>query len=460
MISMSCNELIKAVDGELLYGSFDTVFSGITTDSRKVLEGNLFIPLIGEKFDGHDYIEQCVIKGAKVCLTSKAVFEMQGCTMILVSDTAKALRDLAKWYLAKFCIPVVGITGSVGKTSTKDMVSCVLSRQFEVLKTQGNFNNEIGLPLTVFNLDDSHEAAVLEMGMSGFGEISRLTAIAKPDIAIITNIGVSHIEKLGSQEGILKAKLEIIEGLKDGGLLILNGDDPMLLGLRGKLGVRCVYYGMNEENSIRAQNYTSHGECGCSFDIVYQGISYPVRVPVPGIHNVYNALAAIAAGIELQIPLEIAIEGIADYVPGNMRQNIISYKDIKIINDTYNASPQSMKASLSVLEELSKGNGSIAVLGDMLEMGDLSKEMHYCVGEFAAELNIDCIVTVGPNSRSICEAVSALGNRHIKLESFDNNEDALRYILRVLRPGNYVLVKGSRGMKMETIIDGIMKEYI
>ena len=202
MISMQCAELLKAVNGQLLCGNKNEKFEGITTDSRKVKKGNLFIPLIGDKFDGHDYIEQCIIKGASICLTSKSLPPIENATLAFVNDTSAALRDLAAWYRAKFDIPVVGITGSVGKTSTKDMIGCVLSKQYEVLKTQGNFNNEIGLPLTVFNLNENHEAAILEMGMSGFGEISRLTAVAKPRIAVITNIGVSHIEKLGSQEGI------------------------------------------------------------------------------------------------------------------------------------------------------------------------------------------------------------------------------------------------------------------
>lgn len=457
---MQCAELLKAVNGQLLCGNKNEKFEGITTDSRKVKKGNLFIPLIGDKFDGHDYIEQCIIKGASICLTSKSLPPIENATLAFVNDTSAALRDLAAWYRAKFDIPVVGITGSVGKTSTKDMIGCVLSKQYEVLKTQGNFNNEIGLPLTVFNLNENHEAAILEMGMSGFGEISRLTAVAKPRIAVITNIGVSHIEKLGSQEGILKAKLEILEGLSEGGLLVLNGDDGLLWGKKDELSVRTVYYGMNNDFDYSAKNYVSLGEEGSTFEIDFEGETHKVFVPVPGIHNVYNALAAIAVGIELEIPIEIVIQGISDYTPGSMRQNIVSHKGIKIINDAYNASPNSMQAALSVLEELAYNTRAIAVLGDMLEMGEMSQQLHYSVGKFAADKKIEYIITVGPYSRNICQAVKDSGNKASRLVSFDTTDEAINYLLGIVKSGDYILVKGSRGMKMEKIAEGLINSLV
>lgn len=457
MISFDCVELAEAVAGKLLWGEPDVTFFGVTTDSRKVTKASLFIPLIGEKFDGHDYIEQCSKAGASVCLTSKPIPEVAGCSAVLVDDTAKALRDLAAWHRKKFDIPVVGITGSVGKTSTKDMVSCVLSQKYSVLKTQGNFNNEIGLPLTVLNIDRSHETAVIEMGMSGFGEISRLTAIARPDIAIITNIGVSHIEKLGSQEGILKAKLEILEGLHKDGLVVLNGDDPLLKPLKGKLPFRTVLYGMHGGSDYTASNYQTMGEQGTSFEITVNEAPYNVEIPVPGIHNVYNALAAIAAGIEMKIPMEIIINGIKQFSPGNMRQSIINHNGIKIINDAYNASPQSMQAAINVLEEISSGSRSIAVLGDMFEMGNMSKDLHYSVGEFIKNKKINYIITVGQDSGMISQAVADSGSGEIKLRHFESNKEALKYILGIVMPGDYILIKGSRGMKMEEIADGIMK---
>jgi UDP-N-acetylmuramoyl-tripeptide--D-alanyl-D-alanine ligase len=457
MVSFDCGELVEAVGGRLLWGEPGRTFMGVTTDSRKVAKDNLFIPLIGEKFDGHDYIKQCFDAGASVCLTSIQIPQISGGAAILVEDTAKALRDLAAWHRKKFDIPVMGITGSVGKTSTKDMISCVLSQKYEVLKTQGNFNNEIGLPLTVLNMDSNHEVAVIEMGMSGFGEISRLTAIAKPHIAVITNIGVAHIEKLGSQQGILKAKLEILEGLDKDGLVVLNGDDPLLKSLEGQLPFRTVFYGMNCTCDYTAANYQSLGEMGTCFEITVDGSRYNVEVPVPGVHNVYNALAAIAAGIEMNIPMETIVDGIKKFSPGNMRQSIVTYNGIKIINDAYNASPQSMQAAINVLEEISSGSRSIAVLGDMFEMGNMAQDLHYSVGSFIKDKKIDYLVTVGQNSRKISQAVADSGNSTMKLHHFENNQEALNYILGIIKPGDYILIKGSRGMKMEEIADGIMK---
>lgn len=457
MISFGCAELIEAVNGRLLWGSSERIFSGITTDSRKVAKDNLFIPLVGEKFDGHNYIEQCFDSGAAVCLTQKPIPERADCSAILVNDTAKALKDIAAWHRNKYNIPVVGITGSVGKTSTKDMIACVLSKKYKVLKTQGNFNNEIGLPLTLLNLEENHEAAVIEMGMSGFGEISRLTAVTQPEVAVITNIGVSHIEKLGSQQGILKAKLEILEGLKPDGLVVLNGDDPLLKEQRGKLGFRTVFYGMDTALDYGAENYESLGEEGTSFNITFDDNTYKVKVPVPGVHNVYNALAAIAVGIEMNIPMDTIVDGIAEFSPGNMRQNIISHKGIKIINDAYNASPQSMQAAINVLEELSVKTRGIAVLGDMLEMGEMAEELHCSVGNFIRDKKIKYLITVGKYSENISRAVADSGNSTIQLCHFNNNSDALEYIINIVKQGDYILIKGSRGMKMEQIAEGLLQ---
>ncbi len=456
MISFDCAELARAVNGKLLWGNAEQVFEGVTTDSRKVDKGNLFIPLVGEHFDGHNYIEQCFNSGAAVCLTQKTVCQQDNTVAILVDDTSKALRDLAAWHRRKHNIPVVGITGSVGKTSTKDMIACVLSKQYDTLKTQGNFNNEIGLPLTLLNLNDKHQAAVIEMGMSGFGEISRLTEISQPQIAVITNIGVSHIEKLGSQQGILKAKLEILEGLSPDGLIVLNGDDPLLRGIEGSLKHKIVYYGLEYGLDYIAQDYESLGESGTQFSIKLEGQTYKVSIPVPGIHNVYNALAAIAVGTEMKIQMNTIIEGIGSYSPGNMRQNIISFKGIKIINDAYNASPQSMQAALNVLEELCSKTRGIAVLGDMLEMGDMTAELHYSVGSFIKDKKIDYLITIGEASKNISKAVAESGNQKIGFQHFENNKDALKYIFSIIRQGDYILIKGSRGMKMEEIANGII----
>lgn len=453
METLKCEEIVKAVGGILISGEINTEFYSISTDSRKIKEGDLFIPLAGERFDGHDYIESSLEQGAYGSLTQKDVEPLCGKVLIKVSDTMKALRDLAEYYRKKYEIPFVGITGSVGKTSTKEMVSAVLSKRFNVLKTQGNFNNEIGVPLTVFNLDTSHEVAVVEMGMSGFGEISRLTSIVKPDIAIITNIGLSHIEKLGSKNNILRAKMEVFEGLNEKGLVILNGDDKLLYGLNNLLKFRTVFYGMEDGLHYQAYNLESLGEKGSTFDIQLENREYRVKIPVPGIHNVYNALAGIAVGIELGISPEKIIAGIEEFSPGNMRLNVLNQNGLKIINDAYNASPQSMEAAIDVLKDISSEGRTFAVLGDMLELGDISYSAHVDIGRYAVSKGIDYVVAVGENGRNIAHGAIEAGAEEQRVFEFKENADAGRFLKGFLKSGDVLLVKGSRGMRMEEIVN-------
>lgn len=452
MQSLKCGEIIESTGGVLISGRADTEFINISTDSRKISQGDLFIPIIGEKFDGHDFINKAFESGASGCLTQKDISPVEGKVIIKVEDTLKALRDVAAYYRQKFNIPFVGITGSVGKTSTKDMIASVLSRKFNVLKTEGNLNNEIGLPLTVLRLDNSHEAAVVEMGMSGFGEISRLASIARPDIAIITNIGISHIEKLGSRQNIFKAKMEILEGLSEGGLVILNGDDKLLSGLKGLLKFRTVFYGIEDGMDYKAENIRTRGEQGSGFEITVGSFEYKVHIPAPGIHNVYNALAAIAAGIELGIPMEEIIRGIAEFSPGKMRLNIISHNGMKIIDDAYNASPQSMEAAINVLMDLRGNKRTIAVLGDMLELGDWAYKAHFDVGKFAVRKGINYIITVGENARNIARGALDAGALPDNVVSFESNSEAAAFLKSLVGNGDVILIKGSRGMKMEEIV--------
>lgn len=455
MQNISVSEIVEATNGFLVSGDGEKIITRISTDSRKIDTGCLFIPLVGERFDGHDFIIKAFECDAAAVLTHKKGIRNDTKCVIQVDDTSKALRDIACYYRKKFEIPFIGITGSVGKTSTKDMVASVVSRKFNTLKTEGNLNNEIGVPLTIFNLELQHEAAVLEMGMSGPGEIGRLTAIIKPDIAIITNIGMSHIEKLGSRQNILKAKLEILEGLNPKGLLILNGDDALLVGMKDLLKFRTVFYGIDEGVDYKADNINSHGENGTYFDIKVAGAEYKVHVPVPGIHNVQNALAAIASGCELGIPMEEIVLGIEGFSPTKMRMDIFTANGIKIINDAYNASPQSMEAALNVLKEIGKGCRKIAILGDMLELGDWAKEAHFGVGRFAAESGIDLLFTVGQAARNIADGAIKAGCHDERVKSFENNLEALNYLKYVGRTGDVILVKGSRGMKMEEIVKGL-----
>ncbi|MDD4495802.1 MAG: UDP-N-acetylmuramoyl-tripeptide--D-alanyl-D-alanine ligase, partial [Eubacteriales bacterium] len=383
MEPICCQEVLNAVEGTLESGDINILFKGISTDSRKIKSGDLFIPLEGENHDGHSYISGAINSGAAGTLTHKNTFSknlkgtefLNETAVVRVADTLKALGSLAAFYRNRFNIPVIAVTGSVGKTGTKDMIAAAMSTRRNVLKTAGNYNNEIGLPLTMFNLEGSHEAAVIEMGMSGFSEIGRLSTIARPDIAVITNIGMSHIEKLGSRENIMKAKLEVLEGMDFyKGLLLLNSDDELLSGIKGSRGIRTLYFGLESDADYKAFDVEIN-EFNSDFSINIKGKKYRVRIPVPGIHNVYNAAAAIAAATELGIEMDGIIEGLALYNPGNMRMNIVEKTGLKVINDTYNASPDSMKAAIDVMMKI-KGERRIAVLGDMLEMGIWAEKAH------------------------------------------------------------------------------------
>ena len=457
MVQMNVDEIIKATGGRLTGDTGSRMVSGISTDSRTIQPGDLFIPLAGENFDGHDYIERAFEQGAAAALVQKDTCHFPGKTLIRVKDTLKALQELAAYYRSRFSIPFVGITGSVGKTSTKEMVACGLGIKYNVLKNEGNLNNEIGLPLTIFRLDDKHEAAVLEMGMSGFGEISALTAIVRPKVGIITNIGISHIEKLGSRQNILRAKLELLEGLQPGGLLVLNGDDIMLSGVKGLLTQRTVSYGFEEGVDYQAYNIQSRGEYGIDFSITVGGRDHRIHIPAPGVHNVYNALAAVAVGYELGVSMEEIGEGLSRFNPGKMRLNIVKANGLKVINDAYNSSPQSVKAALDVLEELN-ADRRIAVLGDMLELGDWSAQAHLDTGKQAAGMRLDYIVTVGSRAAGIAKGAVEAGFNPERASAFQSNAEALQYLLKIIQKNDAILVKGSRGIKMEEIVNSLTAE--
>ncbi len=453
MLKFKVKDILDVTNGILISGDINTDILNISTDSRKIKDGDLFIPIVGEKFDGHEFIHNSYNLGAVASLTQRSEVSNGNNVLIKVDDTLKALRDIAIWYRSKFNIPFIAVTGSVGKTSTKDMVATVLSQERNTLKTQGNFNNEIGLPLTIFRLDSSHEAAVIEMGMSGFGEISRLTSIVQPNIALITNIGLSHIEKLGSRQNILKAKMEIIEGLQKDGTLVLNGDDHLLFGMKDLLEFKTVFYGMEEGMDYQAYNIKSMGENGTYFEITIRNEEYKIHIPVPGIHNVYNSLAAIAVGNELKISMEQIIKGISQFTADKMRLNVMSAKGLKIINDTYNASPSSMKAAIDVLKEIGAGKRKIAVLGDMLEMGEWAGKAHIEIGEYLIAQNIDYIFTVGEHGRNIAKGAQNSTTNINSILAFDNNDEVITVLKDFIKENDIILVKGSRGMKMEEIVN-------
>ncbi len=425
------------------------------TDTRTLEPGSLFFAIRGERFDGHQFLEQAFEKGASVVVSEIPFTPPPGCAVILVEDTVKALGDLARNYLKAHRIPVVGITGSVGKTTTKEMIAQILSTQYRVHKTMGNFNNHIGLPLSVLKLTSEHTAAVFEMGMSGLGEIEYLSGIVRPDIGVITNIGISHIERLGSRQNILRAKLEICKGMDEGGKLVLNGDDELLSGLEGLLPMPVTFYGINEGNSLYAYGIESLGESGVRFTVKLRNEDVEILLQVPGIHNVSNALAAIACGLEMGITNENIQKGLASYSQEKMRMNITQYNDIKVINDAYNAAPASSEAALAVLREISAGRRSIAVLGDMLELGDYAAQAHRQVGSFAAHQRIDHIFAVGELAKEYIHGAVNAGMPEENTRHFHDGEAVADYLKDFLLSGDVILFKGSRGMKLDKVIEAL-----
>ncbi len=450
MKSFNIGDVCAAVKGSLsMCGMEETVIKSVTTDSRKIKEGCLFIPLKGKRFDGHDFINQAFEKGAVCCLSEKNI-DCSG-VVIYVEDTRKALLDLASFYRGLFDIKVCAITGSVGKTTTKDMIASVLSQKYNTLKTQGNFNNDIGLPLTVFNLEEEHQAAVLEMGMNNFGEISRLTAVGRPDVAVITNVGVSHIENLGSREGILKAKCEIFESMDENGIAVLNGDNDMLSTLKGKEKLKTIWFGIEDKSGFYADNVTEKGIEGVSCTIHYKGKSIDVSISVPGSHMVLNALAAAAVGYCFGLSMEEIKKGIESFVPTGMRMEIKKMPcEVTLINDSYNANPVSTKAAIDVL---AKSEGvKTAVLGDMLELGDFAEKLHFEVGRYAAEKRIDNIICIGKISESMYKGALSVKKEGVKYfksldEFFDNGFNDL------LIKDSTMLIKASHSMAFEKIAE-------
>ncbi len=448
-------EVIRAVGGRCLQsGGEDLIVEGITTDSRQEVTGGLFIPLKGEHFDGHTFIDTVYDKGIRVVLTMEEQVRDQRLWVIQVADTRQALLDLACYYRQQFTLPVVGITGSVGKTSTKEMVAAVLSGALHVHKTEGNFNNEIGLPLTLFKLETSHEAAVIEMGMNHFDEIRRLSLTAYPQVAVITNIGTSHIENLGSREGILKAKLEILEGLSKEGVLIVNGDNDLLGDLQ-QPSVCKLTYGLACTNDYYAEAIKSEG-CYTKARIITPQYTFNISINALGEHMVYNTLAAIAVAQHLGLSKEEIEAGLKKYEPAKMRMHIEKYGNgITVIDDTYNASPDSMEAALKVLKDYKAEGCKIAVLGDMFEMGEFAPELHKSVGRSAAHLGIDKLYAVGTLAKDIYKGAQEDGLSEVYY--YPTKEMFITKVEEILKPGDTVLFKASRGMRFEEMLSAVRK---
>lgn len=447
MKHMSLSEITTACGGTY-YGDESLLsreVSGVAIDSRKIEPGYLFIPIKGARVDGHTFIPRVMEAGALCCL-SEMVLENAGHPYILVESCTAALKALAEHYRTSLGIKVVGIAGSVGKTSTKEMIASVLSQKYNVLKTEGNFNNEIGLPLTIFRIREEHDIAVLEMGISDFGEMHRLAKMARPDICVMTNIGLCHLENLGDRDGILKAKSEIFDYIKEDATIVLNGEDDKLSALTEVKGIKPLFFGLSSCRDGYATDIVSHSLKGVSCKLHIGGETFPVFIPLPGQHMVYNALAGALVGRRLGLTTEEIKAGIEALTPVSGRNNMIETGRFLLIDDCYNANPISTRASLDVLAEADTRR--VAILGDMFELGPDEAKLHYEVGVYAGEKKIDLLIGIGELSRNTVEG--AVGT--IRAIHFATKEDFLRKAPELLQEGDTILLKASHGMEFTDLV--------
>jgi len=453
---MTIQEITAAVGGVWWNPREDAApVTAVSTDSRKITPGCLFLPWVGEKFDGHDFIDAALDAGAAGCLCARLPQDIRPDKFyIKVPDTRLALRSLASAYRDRFDIPVVQITGSVGKTTTKEMIASVLGAKYRVLKTEGNFNNDIGTPLTLLNLTDEHEAAVIETGMNHFGEIEYLGEMVRPDVAVISNIGDAHIEFLGSREGILKAKCEIFAHLKEGGLAVLNGDDSLLDTV--DVPFKTVRCGQDDNSQVRVTEVTDLGVEGINCTVVTEKDTYALTIPAPGEHMVYSASMAVAVGEALGLDHDEIVRGVAAYEPTGSRMRVVRLPEGRILlDDCYNANPQSVTAALEVLAKTACDR-QVAVLGDMGELGDLTDQAHYNMGALAAMLGIDCVVAIGEKAARIADG-TALGGGEVL--HFATKEEAIDTLMELLEPNTVMLVKASHSMQFGALVRRLQENY-
>lgn len=456
--NINISKVLEVCNGKLIIGNKDIDINGFSKDTRTINSNDIYIAIKGERVDGNDFIEQAFTKGAIGCITDKNIsnqviekYKNTGKVIIKVTNTIEAIQKLAKYKRSLYNIPVIAVTGSVGKTSTKDIIANVLAQKYKVLKTKGNMNNHIGLPLTLLNLQE-HTAVVVEMGMNHLGEISLLTNIAKPTGCVITNIGTSHIGNLGSRENILKAKLEILEGLEDNGFILINNDNDLLNKWAINNNKYKIYtYGIENKSDYMATSINETQD-----NSIFNICKTKIKVPVGGRHFIYNGICAFAIGDILGIQRKKIAEGISNFKLTSKRMEIETIKNgIKVINDSYNASYDSMKAALEVLKK-TDSKRKIAVLGDMLELGDYSKELHEKVGEEVVKNKIDILITIGEYAKNI--AFEAKKNKMKNIYMYDNIEEGIKFIKDIVTDGDLILLKASNSMNFSRILDELKRE--
>ena len=463
----SIDEIVAQTGATLLQGNPQQQIWAVSTDSRQMPDAALFVALLGERFDGHDFAAMALQNGAVAVLGSDRDLLASLCrgaisedaAVMHVPDTLLALQDLARAQRRRFQGTVVAITGSNGKTTVKEMTSAVLQQQLVTFRSPGNLNNHIGLPLALLQMPLSTEVAVCEMGMNHLGEIRQLCSIAQPHLGVVTNVARAHVGYLGSIERVQRAKGELIEALDADGTAIVNADDPLTYELGQRAAGRVITFGQGEAAAIRGRVQADHGFAGVQCDLIIDGATWEVRLAIPGVHNVMNALAAAAVGVALHIPAPNIVAGLQNYKGMYGRMAVRSGQaGVTLIDDTYNANPESMRAALQFLAGVPGASRRVAVLGDMLELGDASSALHHEIGAFARQCGVDRLITLGPLSRSMAEGAREAGMTAHQIQCAADRQDALTMLQQLLRAGDVVVLKGSRGMAMEHLVNALVAD--
>jgi UDP-N-acetylmuramoyl-tripeptide--D-alanyl-D-alanine ligase len=461
-MKLTVGEIIKATRGKLLAGDLQASAAGVSTDSRKVSPGELFVPLQGPNFDGHDFLAAALMQGASGALVERGrdegarKFAGPGKFLVVVAEPLKALGDLARFWRSQQPAKIVALTGSSGKTTTKEMIASILATQYRVLKTEGNLNNLIGLPLMLLRLTAGHEVAVLEMGMSGLGEIRRLKEIADPEVSLITNIGHAHLETLGSPEGIARAKGELWEGLRESDWIAVNADDPRVLSLAASARGHQKTFALVRDAEVSGKDLAVDPQRGARFSLYLDGRKETVRLQTFGRHNVYNALAAATVSSILGIGPEGIVGGLEIFRPYPGRGNVRHLpQDIHILDESYNSNPDSLAATLRAFYEMKGKNRGIVVIGDMLELGPGSAEAHEQAGRQTGEMAFGHLFFLGKQAPHLRRGAKEAGVAEDRVHTVSSHEEALEGLKEVLVAGDWVLVKGSRGMHLERVIEGL-----
>ena len=450
MKKFTLGEIACACGGKFVGNDSDKniEITSVERDSRQIKDGSLFLAIRGERVDGHDYIEKCFASGA-VCAVCEKAPDNATKPYILVDSTLEAVKKIAKAYRQKFDIPVVGVSGSVGKTSTKEMLYAVLSQKYKTHKTQGNLNNELGVPLTLLSMPEDTQAAVIEMGISDFGEMTRLSEMVQPTICVLTIIGCCHLENLGDRDGVLKAKTEMFKNAAENAEYILNGDDDKLYSVTEVNGKTPVYFGFASDNDYYAEDIENNGEGGISCTLCFDNTRLNVTIPAIGSYMVSNALAAVAAGKLLGLSDEQLVNGVQSYKTVGSRANVINTGKIRIIDDCYNANPTSVKASLDTLVNFS--GRKVAILGDMKELGADELKLHLETGKYAKDKGVDLVIAAGPLAKELAKGADG--------EWFESVEQVKNAIPALINEGDTVLVKASHSMHFEDIVDFLKEQY-